>query len=1048
MNSRSDELLQKILDTTQTMIFWKDTGRRFMGANRAFLDYYGFSSEADILGRTDEEMGWHSDPGPFQSDEERVLREGLRTYMVHGKCIARGEERDILASKSPLYENGEVIGLVGSFIDVTTEYQQRDEIGRLTEELDGIPAGICIYRPHFGKMVCISVNRCFAHMVGAAPSEFLGRTTLELLENLHPEDRERCVQDAAALYGQKHRAEGTYRFRNFRTGEYVWLHAEGRLVRRPNDEEFVYFAYTDVDAMKQVEMRETRLRQIYESSIEAAHLFVWTYNIRTHTAIMGDNLYTRRRCQELGLPLVAENVPEILMPFVEEGSRQALLRMYADLEAGKPYTEGNVQLKLDADQPPVYLQLSYTTIFDVTGKSIEAYGISRNITKEMLVYQQYKQEVGQVRAEEADRCIAKGHHDLTGNQVMEYVHVWNQALSFSGGVSYDDAVQLFLPTVKLASDRERIADLLDREKLLARYACGEQSFTVEYYRSHGPYAVTWVRMQIYTLRNPMQGNIECFMASFDSTQEHLQQQIQANLAALGYRRMGLIDVAAHQTSYYVLDEKKKQLVAHGGVMGYDAHVEKFILPHVPAPEQEKVRQALDLEQVLQGLQRTDCYRCAYNRRGPGGQMRRMFLQFRYLDEQPQLLCVVQSDITDQYREEQQQLAKLQRVMLEKDKADEAKSSFLSSMSHDLRTPLNGIIGFTHLALSAGQEEKKQEYLEKIKASGQLMLDLINDVLDLSKIASGKMVLRPEVFDGHALILDILHTAQQVAADKKVELRADIDGLPLGGVRADRLRLQQILLNLLSNAVKYTPPGGHVRFRLLPGEDGYDYRFCVEDDGIGIGSDFLPHIFEPFQQEQAIESRNIQGTGLGLAIVKRIVELMNGRIEVVSHKGEGSCFTVQLNLSRADGPTADAEPAEEKAPCSLAGRRVLLCEDNALNAEIAQALLNERGVQAVLASDGQEGVNRFAASPVGGFDAILMDLRMPVMDGLEATRTIRAMPRPDAGTIPIIAMTADAFKENVDQCLAAGMNAHVAKPINVDALFRVLAAAIALPPGDK
>ena len=402
-----------------------------------------------------------------------------------------------------------------------------------------------------------------------------------------------------------------------------------------------------------------------------------------------------------------------------------------------------------------------------------------------------------------------------------------------------------------------------------------------------------------------------------------------------------------------------------------------------------------------------------------------------LDAEHRVYYIRRSDVTALIGEERRRERELSQAMLEASEASETESRFLSSMSHDMRTPLNGILGFSRLALESDDAERRQDYLEKITQSGELMLDLVNDVLDLSKMDSGKLELFPVDVDAHTLVSGITGTIEELAAEKHIDFQVDTGHASLGVVHVDPLRVQQVCLNLLTNAVKYTPEGGMVRFEMTYLEDpvdGCNVRAIVSDTGIGMSSEFIPHAFEPFSQEHRKEARGVQGTGLGLDIVKRIVDLMGGSVQVVSEMGKGSTFTVWLPMEVV-GRSLEPEKDDTPEPTlDLTGRNILVCEDNYLNAEIADTLLKDIGATVVDATDGAEALATFSASLPGFFSAVLMDVRMPVMDGLEATRRIRALDREDATVVPIIAMTADAFAEDIERCLDAGMVDHVSKPI--------------------
>jgi len=380
---------------------------------------------------------------------------------------------------------------------------------------------------------------------------------------------------------------------------------------------------------------------------------------------------------------------------------------------------------------------------------------------------------------------------------------------------------------------------------------------------------------------------------------------------------------------------------------------------------------------------------------------------------------------------------LYRTMQQRETAVAAKDKFFSDISHDMRTPLNAVIGFSTLALRPqATAQEKDSCLAKIQTSGKLLLDLINDTLSISKMDNGKLELHKAPVSLEEIGTSIMGPIGAIAAQKDVILILDESGCRHRMLLADKLSVQKIFLNLLNNAVKFTPAGGRVWITVKDEPAGAkDAALTVEirDEGIGIGREFLPRIFEPFAQEGR-EGYKGTGTGLGLSIVKRLVDLMDGTITVASEVGRGTAFTVRLPLKESSVRIENG-PAETKhgAVQDLSGKKVLLCEDNELNREIASALLKDLGIETSEAENGQIGVELFTASKPREYAAILMDLRMPVMDGYTATRAIRALPRPDAKIIPIIAMTADAYPEDVGKCLSAGMNSHLAKPIDPDAL---------------
>ena len=398
---------------------------------------------------------------------------------------------------------------------------------------------------------------------------------------------------------------------------------------------------------------------------------------------------------------------------------------------------------------------------------------------------------------------------------------------------------------------------------------------------------------------------------------------------------------------------------------------------------------------------------------------------------------------EQEKQAQLRQRKLLQDALEMARQNEAaKQSFFRNMSHDMRTPLNAIIGLSQLAeQSAGDPQKTAGYLKKIKISSRQLLGLINDILDMSRLEQGKVMLNNRQFH-------LSNCIEECAAPFRIQAQSENKTLTTqltienNLVLGDPFRIQQILNNLLSNALKFTNRGGCISLSVHQIESEGEfakYKFIIADTGIGMSEDFLPHLFEPYSREMRFREKQTVGTGLGMPITKSLVAQMNGEISVQSAPGRGSCFTIILPFpvaQEANGSTGQQDRQNPAAP-PLIGRHILLAEDNTVNRERASELLSIHGLQVTPASNGAQALQLFAQSPPFTFDAVLMDVQMPEMDGCEATRRIRALRRPDAGLVPIIAVTANAFAEDIAATIAAGMNAHIAKPLDMDELLRLL-----------
>ena len=402
---------------------------------------------------------------------------------------------------------------------------------------------------------------------------------------------------------------------------------------------------------------------------------------------------------------------------------------------------------------------------------------------------------------------------------------------------------------------------------------------------------------------------------------------------------------------------------------------------------------------------------------------------------------VVEDEKDEYREA------LKKALHAAEEASKAKSSFLSSMSHEIRTPMNAIIGINNIALNdPTTNDKTKEYLKKIGTSAEHLLEIINDILDMSRIESGKLTLKNETFLLSKEINQVNTIISGQCNEKNINYSFNVNGSINGYYTGDAMKLKQVLINILGNSVKFTSEGGSIKFTIDEvSETGAtkSYRFIISDTGIGMSEEYLPHIFDAFSQEDNASTSKYGSTGLGMPITKSIVEMMKGQIKVESEKGKGTTFTLTITFNKSekkdlsDASSENITKTDASTDEALKGKRILLAEDIAINAEIMVAILSSKGLETDVAENGRIAVDLFTSHDPGYYMAIFMDMKMPEVDGLEAARLIRNSEHPDAKNIPIIALTANAFDEDVQKSHEAGMNDHLSKPVEPEIIFKTL-----------
>lgn len=596
-------------------------------------------------------------------------------------------------------------------------------------------------------------------------------------------------------------------------------------------------------------------------------------------------------------------------------------------------------------------------------------------------------------------------------------------------------------------ERTRFQTVFNVQMLLSRFKDGENSIHFEFRYFPENSRPVWRRSDIELLENPDTQDVEAFIYTFDIDYIKNQQLTSRYLIRMDYEFIGLIDTVNQSLITFTRGSTDE--------ISYDQRISDYheallrlldLSPEESASSEAYV--ALNLEKIKDELSAKDTY--VYTMQTADSETGKKQLKgwkCFYMPDYPKLIIITCTDVTETFENEQAQKDLLFMALQQAQQATIAKSTFLSNMSHEIRSPLNAIIGTTTLALQGTENEVNiMDSIKRIDVSAKFLLSLINDILDISRIESGTAAIKHEKFSFAQLIdgIDVIIKPQAAAKGITYESRF-IDEIDSGYI-GDQTRLQQILINIIGNAIKYTPSGGSVTMtidRQLISKTEARLRFVIMDTGIGISREFLPHIFEPFRQEHSGTTTNYGGTGLGLAISKNIVEMMGGTIVVQSTQGVGTTFaiTVMLEIDKTDGKQADS--VEEKVPDAkpetydFSGKRVLLCEDHPLNIDVARHILEHVHFTVDVAENGLSGVEQFMDHDNGWYDCILMDIRMPIMDGLTATEKIRGAPLPYAKTVPIIAMSANAFSEDVEKSLSAGMNAHLAKPIELDILYSTL-----------
>ena len=717
------------------------------------------------------------------------------------------------------------------------------------------------------------------------------------------------------------------------------------------------------------------------------------------------------------------------------------LQVYDRLDNGENQVVVQVRGWIEERGEYVWQELTATVLHDEEGKRNRVLFSGRDISDKKQLELRFVVEDRYWEALSAS-MLATGRRNLTTGRWEETtIHGMPVTLpeKIQQAGDYRSRAEYFLLEVDISeSDNERLMP----QYLMEQYAQGESSISVEFgARTMEAGEVIRVKVDCRMIKRPDTGDMIAYYYESDITQEFCMRNIMDAIINYEYDLVGVLFVETNSV-YSQAKEQHKTSLPELVTNNYDQESETFLWRYARSENMQELVESMKMKRILQGLESREAYIVEFDVREPSGEFRRKEMRFAYVNRATGIIAISRRDVQETIQMEQVRQAKLLHALNMAEQANNAKSEFLSRMSHEMRTPMNAIVGLTALAQQeTDHPEAVADYLEKIKVSSRLLMNLINDVLDMAKIENGKMELHAEVCPVEALTEGIGTIILPLCEQKQIRfVHSDVKSQVM--VRADRMRFQQVIINLLSNAVKFTPEGGTVCFR---SECRKQAGFLlveteVSDNGAGMSEEFQKQMFHPFTQEQRTGVLPVQGTGLGLAISKAIIDKMGGTIQVDSHLGAGTRFIVRVKFPLAEETTTGKKKeleAKKNSQENLMGSHILLVEDHPMNQLIARRILQNNGAQVVTVGNGSEAVELFRRGEADVFDAVLMDIRMPVMDGLTATKIIRGMPEKKAKSIPIIAMTANAFDEDVKNSRAAGMNYHLAKPIDPALLIKTL-----------
>jgi signal transduction histidine kinase/PAS domain-containing protein len=687
-------------------------------------------------------------------------------------------------------------------------------------------------------------------------------------------------------------------------------------------------------------------------------------------------------------------------------------------------------------------KLFYCCLLDVSDekKSEEERILVQN--KEL---QKYRTQLN-IMATANSNFAASYHLNITQNLCTNMViknksYASLEKLSMSGTV--DGLFRATAGTIPDENIRSKVLSVFNCNALIKSFENGEVKVSIEYPCISALGGVRWILGSVNMIRNPETDDIEGITYATDIDDRKKNEFVTRHIAEQEFDYVGIMYLKTEELELVQKKDGINDLLIgkkYPVSVIRDIKINGFIDPK----EQEAYNNVSNIEMIKDKLLNSGNYTFSYMKSGLGSHYVCRQVRLSWLDEPHKIALIVQTDITASYEHEEKQIASIQKAMIAAEEANAAKSDFVSRISHDIRTPLGAITNITDFAFEdINDPDKLKEDLRKIQVSNEFLLSLINDVLDISKIDSGKIELHPEPYPYDEYISNIKNMFEPLCEQKGIRLIIKNQRSKNATALIDKVRFNQITMNLLSNSVKYTPDGGSITYiskTEFLSDNMIKVNFTISDTGIGMSEEFQKKMFDPFTQEQDNPKKDkaIQGSGLGLSLVKKIVDLMGGEVYVESRIGQGTKITVSIVAPMAcPDSTVRNDHNEGKALVSCLTGNILLAEDNVINTDIEKRILGALGLNVTHAENGKKVCELFENSTPGQYDLILMDIQMPVMNGYDATTYIRHLNRGDSGSIPIIAMSADAFSAAIEYSRSVGMTDYVTKPIDVKALRDVL-----------
>ncbi|MEG1808316.1 MAG: PAS domain-containing protein [Oscillospiraceae bacterium] len=821
-------------------------------------------------------------------------------------------------------------------------------------------------------------------------------------------------------------------------GNLVWKRVRFTTLFDENEKPF--WAVATAESINDYKALENRFSTVLEQN----HIDTWLYDMSRCTIIQNHNTEDVYGVHAAEIPNVPETLIEKKLCYADDAEN--FREFYRRLHRGENQVSVTVRLWNVNSQSYIWKRCTYTVLPSKDGNPSFALGSAVDVTDQIEVRQKYEDAIKYRYRTLGENVILAGHCNVTRNVILEIEDKTGLDLEQRFGMVREDFFQGVASLIPDEKQQQIFCKIFGNENTKNSFELGitQHDFDCTIDMGEGK-GVRWISTHVDTALQPETNELIGFLTVTDVSANKMQEQVLDSVIQFDYDFVAHLNLHSNTTVFYNSRIQATQLndYKYGVAYSYTDAIRNTANLYIVDEDKKLYAEKMSIENVMLQLRDKDSYEFIYHLRETNGDICTKQTRFVMHDRASGIVVFSRADVTDMLAQQEKQKIALSESLAIAQQANSSKSKFLSSMSHDIRTPMNAIVGMCSLAIADEHNQQQvHESLKVIEQSSSLLLSMITDILDMNRIESGKMILTCETFSISEQLNLAAGRARALASKKHqtIELSVDIIHDTCSG---DVVRIHRVIDNILANALKFTHEGGEIRYCLTETELSHKqiglYRFEISDNGIGISAEQQLHIFEPFYRVQNTMISQIEGTGLGLSIVKSIVDYMGGTISVRSVVGDGTTFVIELPLRFTDDVIA-AKKSEKKQTHSadFSGLHVLLCEDHPMNQLVATRILKKSGADVSVANNGQIGYEMFFQSKEGEFDVILMDVQMPVKNGYEATCAIRECSHPQSKTIPIIAMTANAFAEDVQKSLDAGMNDHLAKPIEPKQIYDTLA----------